>query len=154
MVLTHQQQRSCLIHILQLLKHCKTGQIHTKWNFTVTGMYTQFLVNTTAKQSAFGSFLFIDLYISFQFLGKVLPYFLDECHCLTPLRWFSVAAHGNWSPWSGWGICSRTCNGGQMRRYRTCDNPPPSNGGRACGGPDSQIQRCNTDVCPGEPLNS
>ncbi|XP_007935886.1 hemicentin-1 [Orycteropus afer afer] len=56
--------------------------------------------------------------------------------------------HGNWSPWSGWGTCSRTCNGGQMRRYRTCDNPHPSNGGRACGGPDSQIQRCNTDMCP------
>ncbi|KAL1775484.1 hemicentin-1 isoform X4 [Sigmodon hispidus] len=56
--------------------------------------------------------------------------------------------HGNWSPWSGWGTCSRTCNGGQMRRYRTCDNPHPSNGGRACGGPDTQIQRCNTDMCP------
>ncbi|EDM09581.1 hemicentin 1 (predicted) [Rattus norvegicus] len=56
--------------------------------------------------------------------------------------------HGNWSPWSGWGMCSRTCNGGQMRRYRTCDNPRPSNGGRACGGPDTQIQRCNTDMCP------
>ncbi|XP_026645393.1 hemicentin-1 [Microtus ochrogaster] len=56
--------------------------------------------------------------------------------------------HGNWSPWSGWGTCSRTCNGGQTRRYRTCDNPRPSNGGRACGGPDTQIQRCNTDMCP------
>ncbi|XP_049724489.1 hemicentin-1 isoform X1 [Elephas maximus indicus] len=56
--------------------------------------------------------------------------------------------HGNWSPWSGWGTCSRPCNGGQMRRYRTCDNPRPSNGGRACGGPDSQIQRCNTAMCP------
>ncbi|XP_069890339.1 hemicentin-1 [Dipodomys merriami] len=56
--------------------------------------------------------------------------------------------HGNWSPWSGWGTCSRTCNGGQMRRYRTCDNPHPSNGGRACGGPDTQIQRCNSDMCP------
>nr|XP_051676343.1 hemicentin-1 isoform X2 [Oryctolagus cuniculus] len=56
--------------------------------------------------------------------------------------------HGNWSPWSGWGACSRTCNGGQMRRYRTCDNPRPSHGGRACGGPDSQVQRCSADVCP------
>uniref|UniRef100_A0A8C6QPP1 Hemicentin-1 n=1 Tax=Nannospalax galili TaxID=1026970 RepID=A0A8C6QPP1_NANGA len=56
--------------------------------------------------------------------------------------------HGNWSPWSGWGTCSRTCNGGQMRRYRTCDNPHPANGGRACGGPDTQIQRCSTDMCP------
>uniref|UniRef100_A0A8C9DLV3 Hemicentin-1 n=1 Tax=Prolemur simus TaxID=1328070 RepID=A0A8C9DLV3_PROSS len=56
--------------------------------------------------------------------------------------------HGHWSPWGGWGTCSRTCDGGQMRRYRTCDNPRPSAGGRACGGPDSQIQRCNTDMCP------
>nr|XP_005290755.1 hemicentin-1 isoform X1 [Chrysemys picta bellii] len=56
--------------------------------------------------------------------------------------------HGNWGPWSGWGTCSRTCNGGQMRRYRTCDNPRPVNGGRACAGADTQIQRCNTDLCP------
>nr|XP_036865807.1 hemicentin-1 [Manis javanica] len=56
--------------------------------------------------------------------------------------------HGNWSPWSGWGTCSRTCDGGQMRRYRACDDPHPSNGGRACGGPDSQTQRCNTGLCP------
>ncbi|XP_019355735.1 hemicentin-1 isoform X2 [Alligator mississippiensis] len=56
--------------------------------------------------------------------------------------------HGNWGPWSNWGTCSRTCNGGQMRRYRTCDNPRPVNGGRACAGADTQIQRCNTGVCP------
>ncbi|KAM4812745.1 hemicentin-1 [Urocitellus parryii] len=56
--------------------------------------------------------------------------------------------HGNWSPWSGWGTCSRTCDGGQTRRFRTCDNPRPSNGGRACVGPDTQIQRCSTDMCP------
>ncbi|MGH0125472.1 UNVERIFIED_CONTAM: hypothetical protein FKN15_054569 [Acipenser sinensis] len=58
--------------------------------------------------------------------------------------------HGNWGPWSSWGSCSRTCNGGQMRRYRTCDNPRPASGGRACAGADTQIQRCNTDTCPGE----
>ncbi|XP_067846589.1 hemicentin-1 isoform X2 [Heptranchias perlo] len=56
--------------------------------------------------------------------------------------------HGNWGPWSSWGTCSRTCNGGQMRRYRTCDNPRPASGGRACAGADTQIQRCSTDVCP------
>ncbi|XP_067893515.1 hemicentin-1 isoform X1 [Heterodontus francisci] len=56
--------------------------------------------------------------------------------------------HGNWGPWSSWGTCSRTCNGGQMRRYRTCDNPRPASGGRACAGADTQVQRCNTDVCP------
>ncbi|XP_071373120.1 hemicentin-1, partial [Centroberyx affinis] len=56
--------------------------------------------------------------------------------------------HGNWGPWSSWGSCSRTCNGGQMRRYRTCDNPRPANGGRACAGADTQIQRCSTANCP------
>ncbi|XP_029988074.1 hemicentin-1 [Sphaeramia orbicularis] len=55
---------------------------------------------------------------------------------------------GNWAPWSSWGSCSKTCNGGQMRRYRTCDNPRPANGGRACAGADTQIQRCSTAVCP------
>ncbi|XP_032884067.1 hemicentin-1 isoform X2 [Amblyraja radiata] len=56
--------------------------------------------------------------------------------------------HGNWGPWSSWGTCSRTCNGGQMRSYRTCDNPRPASGGRACAGADTQIHRCNSDICP------
>uniref|UniRef100_A0A8C3DQA4 Hemicentin-1 n=1 Tax=Corvus moneduloides TaxID=1196302 RepID=A0A8C3DQA4_CORMO len=56
--------------------------------------------------------------------------------------------HGNWGPWSSWGTCSRTCNGGQARRYRSCDNPRPASGGRACAGADVQIQRCSTDLCP------
>ncbi|XP_061153333.1 hemicentin-1 isoform X4 [Syngnathus typhle] len=58
--------------------------------------------------------------------------------------------NGNWAPWSSWGSCSKTCNGGQMRRHRTCDNPRPANGGRACAGADAQIQRCNTGVCPAD----
>uniref|UniRef100_A0A8D2KTM3 Hemicentin 1 n=1 Tax=Varanus komodoensis TaxID=61221 RepID=A0A8D2KTM3_VARKO len=56
--------------------------------------------------------------------------------------------HGSWGPWSSWGACSRTCNGGQMRRYRTCDSPRPLNGGRACAGADTQIQRCHAELCP------
>uniref|UniRef100_A0A8B9ER49 Hemicentin-1 n=1 Tax=Anser cygnoides TaxID=8845 RepID=A0A8B9ER49_ANSCY len=53
---------------------------------------------------------------------------------------------GKWA--TSWGTCSRTCNGGQMRRYRTCDNPRPVSGGRACAGADMQIQRCSTELCP------
>ncbi|NWQ77372.1 HMCN1 protein, partial [Columbina picui] len=56
--------------------------------------------------------------------------------------------HGSWGPWSSWGSCSRTCNGGQMRRYRGCDSPRPASGGRACAGPDVQIQRCSSELCP------
>ncbi|XP_031431207.1 LOW QUALITY PROTEIN: hemicentin-1 [Clupea harengus] len=56
--------------------------------------------------------------------------------------------HGNWGPWGGWGSCSRSCNGGQMRRHRSCDNPQPANGGRTCAGSDAQTQRCSTASCP------
>ncbi|XP_015725366.1 hemicentin-1 isoform X1 [Coturnix japonica] len=56
--------------------------------------------------------------------------------------------HGSWGPWGSWGTCSRSCNGGQARRYRSCDSPRPSSGGRACAGADMQIQRCGTDLCP------
>ncbi|XP_072199268.1 hemicentin-1 isoform X3 [Excalfactoria chinensis] len=56
--------------------------------------------------------------------------------------------HGSWGPWGSWGTCSRSCNGGQARRYRGCDSPHPSSGGRACAGADMQIQRCGTDLCP------
>ncbi|CAM9592142.1 unnamed protein product [Lampetra fluviatilis] len=55
--------------------------------------------------------------------------------------------HGNWAPWSGWGPCSRSCNGGQARRHRTCDNPRPASGGRACVGSDSQMQQCHGEPC-------
>ncbi|MEQ2163443.1 hypothetical protein GOODEAATRI_030219, partial [Goodea atripinnis] len=55
---------------------------------------------------------------------------------------------GNWGQWSSWGSCSKTCSGGQMRRYRTCDNPIPAHGGRACAGADSQMQKCSTADCP------
>lgn len=61
-----------------------------------------------------------------------------------------LTVHGNWGPWSTWGSCSRTCNGGQMRRYRTCDNPRPANGGRSCAGTDTEIQKCSTLSCPGK----
>ncbi|XP_035996829.1 hemicentin-1 isoform X1 [Fundulus heteroclitus] len=55
---------------------------------------------------------------------------------------------GSWGQWSSWGSCSKTCDGGQMRRYRTCDNPRPAHGGRACAGADLQTQKCSTADCP------
>jgi len=67
---------------------------------------------------------------------------------------FIFTVHGSWGPWGSWGTCSRSCNGGQVRRYRGCDSPRPSSGGRACAGADMQIQRCGTGLCPGECLHS
>ncbi|KAJ8276310.1 hypothetical protein COCON_G00080620 [Conger conger] len=54
---------------------------------------------------------------------------------------------GNWGAWSKFGSCSRTCGAGVRFRTRTCDNPPPANGGRACLGLDSAFQLCNTEEC-------
>ncbi|XP_063600047.1 hemicentin-1-like [Penaeus indicus] len=56
--------------------------------------------------------------------------------------------NGGWSSWSSWGSCTATCGGGQRRRFRTCDNPGPSQGGRACTGPDTDSEACNTAKCP------
>ncbi|KAG9483371.1 hypothetical protein GDO78_009341 [Eleutherodactylus coqui] len=56
--------------------------------------------------------------------------------------------HGNWGTWSSWGACSRTCNGGQKRRYRACDNPAPSHSGRGCTGADTDIHKCHSNKCP------
>ncbi|XP_062437683.1 hemicentin-1 [Rhea pennata] len=60
----------------------------------------------------------------------------------------SCPIHGSWGPWSSWGTCSRTCNGGQTRRHRSCDSPHPASGGRACAGADSQARRCSPEACP------
>uniref|UniRef100_M3ZG62 ADAM metallopeptidase with thrombospondin type 1 motif 17 n=1 Tax=Xiphophorus maculatus TaxID=8083 RepID=M3ZG62_XIPMA len=39
---------------------------------------------------------------------------------------------GDWSPWSQWSMCSRTCGTGVQFRQRKCDNPPPGPDGRHC----------------------
>ncbi|XP_022236724.1 hemicentin-1-like, partial [Limulus polyphemus] len=57
-------------------------------------------------------------------------------------------AHGGWSAWSSWGECSASCNNGQRRRFRNCNNPAPTNGGRACFGPSQDTQTCNAHHCP------
>lgn len=53
--------------------------------------------------------------------------------------------------WGGWGNCSATCNGGTQNR--SCDSPPPSNGGFECLKLDgsrglTDIRICNPQRCP------
>lgn len=79
-----------------------------------------------------------------------VPVYRFLLFCGSVILHYYVLVSGNWGPWSSWGSCSKTCNGGQMRRHRTCDNPSPAYGGRACAGADTQIQRCSTVKCPGE----
>ncbi|XP_068693813.1 SCO-spondin-like isoform X2 [Montipora foliosa] len=56
--------------------------------------------------------------------------------------------NGGWSSWRGWGSCSRTCGTGSQNRYRSCSNPPPSNGGISCIGSSRQSTSCTIKPCP------
>ncbi|GIY13520.1 hypothetical protein CDAR_68362 [Caerostris darwini] len=56
--------------------------------------------------------------------------------------------NGDWGSWSPWGSCSSSCNKGQKKRFRACDNPAPAGGGRECSGPAQETEFCNAYVCP------
>ncbi|XP_055948498.1 hemicentin-1-like isoform X2 [Argiope bruennichi] len=56
--------------------------------------------------------------------------------------------NGEWGPWSTWGPCSSSCNKGQKKRFRSCDNPAPAGGGRECSGPSQETEVCNAYLCP------
>ncbi|XP_063418227.1 semaphorin-5B-like [Mytilus trossulus] len=56
---------------------------------------------------------------------------------------------GIWSEWTQWTDCTRRCNGGLKERARSCDNPPPINGGSYCNGTSTEADLCNTISCSG-----
>eukprot|EP00795_Rhopilema_esculentum_P006001 gene6001-11369_t len=55
---------------------------------------------------------------------------------------------GQWSQWSNWTACSRTCGIGVTKRRRLCDDPLPSNGGKQCAGESKEYKTCNVKKCP------
>ncbi|XP_075117575.1 SCO-spondin-like [Leptodactylus fuscus] len=54
-----------------------------------------------------------------------------------------------WSSWTLWSSCSRTCNVGTRRRYRSKTNPPAAFGGRSCEGSSVAIEFCSLQPCKG-----
>ncbi|CAH1108058.1 unnamed protein product, partial [Psylliodes chrysocephalus] len=54
---------------------------------------------------------------------------------------------GQWTDWSPWGPCSRTCGIGVQFRTRKCQNPPPSFGGKLCEGQDEEWHLCKINNC-------
>lgn len=59
-----------------------------------------------------------------------------------------AAVDGQWSAWSQWCRCSKTCGMGYRSRVRHCDNPPPSNGGKGCLGRHVEHKKCYEPACP------
>ena len=59
---------------------------------------------------------------------------------------------GGYSQWSGWSVCSKTCDAGEKKRNRTCNNPLPANGGATCldqgFGDSEESVPCNETPCP------
>lgn len=62
------------------------------------------------------------------------------------------AVDGMFSAWSGWSQCSASCEEGQRKRTRSCNNPSPSKCGKKCIGNTEEVVPCNTQPCsPPEP---
>ncbi|XP_053388193.1 SCO-spondin-like [Mercenaria mercenaria] len=74
----------------------------------------------------------------------------EVCHCTTQGEQCENDTHaivdGNWSSWSEWSTCSRSCDGGVTNRYRQCNDPLPQCGGAPCKGRNSNTKPCNNDV--------
>ncbi|KAF6212098.1 hypothetical protein GE061_012618 [Apolygus lucorum] len=54
---------------------------------------------------------------------------------------------GGWSDWTKWSGCSSSCGFGWKQRYRFCDRPKPSQGGRPCDGEATDQRRCDLPPC-------
>ena len=57
--------------------------------------------------------------------------------------------NGNWGPWTGFSICTKSCGGGTQQRSRVCDSPAEAFGGIPCLGDPVENRECNTQNCPG-----
>ncbi|KAJ7393209.1 Semaphorin-5A [Desmophyllum pertusum] len=83
-----------------------------------------------------------------------------DCSSLGP-RWKLENANallcpedGGYTEWSDWSGCDVTCGGGLSQRYRTCNSPAPSFGGRDCAatglGAAMESKACSLISCPSE----
>ncbi|XP_038045102.1 SCO-spondin-like [Patiria miniata] len=61
----------------------------------------------------------------------------------------NCVVNGNFSDWTPWEQCDRDCGSGFHRRYRSCTNPAPRNGGKSCIGTHMQKMPCDgLKPCP------
>ena len=68
------------------------------------------------------------------------------------IQWLTkelCAVDGSWAEWGEWSRCSVLCGLGRRTRDRTCTDPFPSFGGRACPGPGTDLAHCFAGPCKG-----
>uniref|UniRef100_H2LGR4 Subcommissural organ spondin n=1 Tax=Oryzias latipes TaxID=8090 RepID=H2LGR4_ORYLA len=90
-------------------------------------------------------------------MGEVYPaettLSVDACNNCTCINGtmecgsISCSVDCGWSSWTQWSSCSRTCDVGVRRRYRSGTNPPPAFGGHPCEGPRVGIDTCSIEPC-------
>ncbi|XP_048579836.1 uncharacterized protein LOC116619170 isoform X2 [Nematostella vectensis] len=69
---------------------------------------------------------------------------------ILPCNTHPCPVHGNYTAWSTFTECSKSCENGTRYRYRNCSQPLPQHGGRNCShlGDDKEQENCNTHMCP------
>ncbi|XP_060578403.1 sushi, nidogen and EGF-like domain-containing protein 1 [Ruditapes philippinarum] len=80
----------------------------------------------------------------------VNQYFWYNCTCpqyYSGLLCQISPVNGNWSDWTAWSSCSRSCGSGNQTRFRQCDSPSPGPGGRPCEGDEFDGKPCNLSKC-------
>ncbi|CAG2188228.1 HMCN [Mytilus edulis] len=55
--------------------------------------------------------------------------------------------NGDWGSWSGWTVCSSSCDSGYRTRSRICNNPVPSSNGAYCNGNSFEVLNCSIAMC-------
>ena len=55
-----------------------------------------------------------------------------------------------WSVWTPFGPCSKTCSGGTKYRFRLCQNGRTIVSSKNCPGPSSSLKLCKTEPCAGK----
>ena len=51
---------------------------------------------------------------------------------------------GGWGSWQSWSSCGSNC---MTSRYRSCNDPPPEDGGLDCSGSSKEHKECNKGKC-------
>uniref|UniRef100_A0A3B5KU89 Uncharacterized protein n=1 Tax=Xiphophorus couchianus TaxID=32473 RepID=A0A3B5KU89_9TELE len=79
-----------------------------------------------------------------------------DCNSHPCSGWFIPYLDCGWSSWTQWSACTRTCDVGIRRRYRSGTDPPPAFGGRPCKGERVGVDTCSVEPCLGirEPWSS